>query len=75
MEISIEYCGACNYRPIASSLAIAIEKDLGIKPLLVHSTEIGALEVRVDNELIFSKKQTDHFPDHAGIIALLRKKK
>lgn len=42
MEISIEYCSTCNYRPIAAVLAMAIEKDVGIKPLLVHSKEIGA---------------------------------
>jgi selT/selW/selH-like putative selenoprotein len=70
MEISIEYCGTCNYRPISAGLAMATEKDLGIKPFLVHSKEIGALEVRVDNNLIFSKMQTGRFPDHAEVIAL-----
>jgi selT/selW/selH-like putative selenoprotein len=75
MEISIEYCGTCNYRPIAACLAMAIEQDAGIKPLLVHSKEIGALEVRVDRDLIFSKKQTGHFPDHAEVIALLKSRK
>jgi selT/selW/selH-like putative selenoprotein len=75
MEISIEYCGTCNYRPIAAGLAMAIERGLGIKPLLVHSMRMGALEVKVDNDLIFSKIQTGRFPDHAEIIALLREKK
>jgi selT/selW/selH-like putative selenoprotein len=75
MEISIEYCGTCNYRPMAAALAMAIEKDLGIKPLLMHSKEIGALEVRVEKEIIFSKMQTGRFPDHAEIIALLKARK
>jgi selT/selW/selH-like putative selenoprotein len=75
MEISIEYCGTCNYRPIAAGLAMAIEIDIGIKPLLVHSREIGALEVWVDNNLIFSKIQTGRFPDHAEVIALLKTRK
>jgi len=75
MEISVEYCGTCNYRPIAAALAIAIEKDIGIMPFLVHSREIGALEIRVDNDLIFSKKQTGRFPDHAEVIALLKSRK
>ena len=51
---------------------MAIEKDIGIKPLLVHSNEIGALEVRVDNNLIFSKMQTGRFPDLTAIIALIK---
>lgn len=75
MEISIEYCGTCNYRPIAAGLAMAIEKNTGIKPLLVHSKEIGALEVRADKDLIFSKKQTGRFPDHTEVIALLKTRK
>ncbi len=74
MTISIEYCGTCNYRPIAASLAMAIEKETGIKPLLVHSKEPGVLEVRVDSDLIFSKKQTGRFPDHAEVMVLLEKK-
>jgi selenoprotein W-related protein len=74
MAISIEYCGTCNYRPIAAVLAIAIEKETGIKPLLVHSREAGVLEVKVDSDLIFSKKQTGRFPDNAEVIALLKKK-
>ena len=68
MELSIEYCGTCNYRPIAASLAIAIERAVGIKPVLIHSTEAGAFEVIMNGERIFSKKESGRFPDHAGII-------
>jgi selT/selW/selH-like putative selenoprotein len=72
MEISIEYCGTCNYRPIAASLAFAIEKETGIKSVLVHSKEMGALEVKVGSELIFSKKQTGRFPDASKLVELLK---
>lgn len=75
LEISIEYCGTCNYRPIAAGLAMAIEKDIGIKPLLVHSKEIGALEVWVDKNLIFSKMQTGRFPNPVAVIALIKTRK
>ncbi len=67
IEISIEYCGTYNYRPIAASLAMAIEKETGIKPLLVHSKAIGALEVRINEELIFTKIKTGQFPDHSKV--------
>jgi len=75
MEISIEYCGVCNYRPIAASLAMAIERETGVKPLLVHSMKMGALEVRVGSDLIFSKVQSGRFPDHSEVIALLKERK
>ena len=72
MEISIEYCGTCNYRPIAASLAIAIEKETGVKPVLVHSQKTGALEVKVGSELIYSKIQTGRFPDASKLVELLK---
>lgn len=67
-KISITYCGTCNYRPIAASLARAIEAAIGIKPVLIHSSDIGALEVRFKDELIFSKSATGRFPDFTKVI-------
>lgn len=72
VKLSIEYCGTCNYRPIAASLALAIEKVLELKPELVHSRDIGAFEVKVNDELVFSKKEARVFPDHAQLIELLK---
>jgi selT/selW/selH-like putative selenoprotein len=67
-RMSISYCGTCNYRPIAASLAMVIEVETGIKPVLIHSSDIGAFEVRVNDELIFSKSATGRFPDFKKII-------
>jgi selenoprotein W-related protein len=66
-KISITYCGTCNYRPIAASFARAIEAETGIKPVLIHSPEIGAFEIMVNDELIFSKKTAGRFPDFTEI--------
>lgn len=74
MELAIEYCGVCNYRPIAANLARAIESATGIKAALIHSRDMGALEVKVDGELIFSKKKSDRFPDPSELIALIKEK-
>ena len=68
-RMSITYCGTCNYRPIAAGHARAIEAETGIKPVLIHSPDMGAFEVRVNDELIFSKSATGRFPDFAKIIA------
>ena len=67
-KISIAYCGTCNYRPIAASLARVIETETGLKPELVHSPEIGAFEVTISDELIFSKKAVGRFPDFTKVI-------
>ena len=74
MQISIEYCGTCNYRPIAATLSLAIQEAFGIKPVLVHSTKIGAFEVTVDGETIFSKSATGAFPSKEEIVDILRKR-
>lgn len=75
MKLTIEYCLLCNYRPIAAALAVAIEKGTGLKSELVPSRDAGALEVKLNEELIFSKKQTDRFPTPSEIVEILNKKK
>jgi selT/selW/selH-like putative selenoprotein len=67
-QISIAYCGTCNYRPAAASLARVIEAEIGVKPVLIHSSDIGAFEIRVNGELIFSKSATGRFPDFTDVI-------
>jgi selT/selW/selH-like putative selenoprotein len=67
-QISITYCGTCNYRPTAASLARAIEAETGIKPELIHSPEMGAFEVALNDDLIFSKSATGRFPDFTKIV-------
>ena len=73
-QMSITYCGTCNYRPIAAGLARAIEGETGIKPGIIHSPDIGAFEVRLNDELIFSKSATGRFPDFTKIIDVVKGK-
>ena len=71
MKVSIEYCVEWNYFPTASSLAAAIEKELGITPEYIKSGG-GVFEVVSDDKLIFSKKATGRFPSHEEIIEKLK---
>lgn len=71
MKISIEYCGTCNYRPMAAALAMAVKEATGVQAELLHSRDMGAFEVRVDGRLIFSKRQSGRFPENAEIIAAI----
>ena len=47
---------------------MAIERATGIKAVLVHSRDMGALEIMMNGVVIFSKKESGRFPDHAEII-------
>ena len=72
MKISIEYCGTCNYRPIAAALALMIEQATGIKADLVHSNRAGVFEITVDGVLVHSKYNTGVFPDNQEIVSSIR---
>lgn len=74
MQISIEYCGTCNYRPIAAALSMAIYEAFGVKSLLVHSSEIGVFKVIVDGETIYSKSVSGVFPSKEEIVAILKRR-
>ncbi|MCP4628609.1 MAG: SelT/SelW/SelH family protein [bacterium] len=72
MQLSIDYCITCNYRPMAASLAFSIKRVTGIEAVLNGSKTSGAFEVRIDQSLIFSKLQTNQFPDHALIVEMVK---
>lgn len=74
MRLSIEYCVTCNYRPIAASMAIVVKGATGIETDLVASSQMGAFEVSLDGELIFSKVKTSKFPDKEEILKLINER-
>ena len=75
MTVSIEYCGTCNYRPMAASLAMAIKAGTGLAVELIHSRETGAFEVAFDGEIIYSKKKAGQFPDAEKIVEDIRRRR
>jgi selenoprotein W-related protein len=46
---------------------------MGVKPQLIKGTG-GVFEVKVDDELVFSKKKTGRFPDPGEVAAKLQPK-
>lgn len=72
MPLTIEYCITCNYRPMAAALAMHIKRETGLDAVLAGSRAAGAFEVRLDEALIFSKLETNAFPDHGKIVRALR---
>ena len=66
MRVSIEYCMQWNYEPRALSLRDKLSNLFGIESKLIESGG-GVFEVKVNNNLIFSKKQLDRFPEEGEI--------
>ncbi|MCA9523621.1 MAG: Rdx family protein [Myxococcales bacterium] len=71
--ITIEYCKPCNYEPKAASVALRIKEELGVLPQLVSGSG-GVFEVRLDDQLVFSKKATGEFPNPTKLIEMLRQR-
>lgn len=56
--------------PRAAGLAEELEKGFGIRPALIKGGG-GIFEVKLDGELIFSKKQTGRFPAPGEVAATI----
>jgi selenoprotein W-related protein len=52
-------------------LAADIKRELKIETQLIKGSG-GAFEVVVNGKLIYSKKETGRFPEHAEILGVLR---
>ncbi len=55
---------------MATSLAAAIKKRVGIEPKLIEGAG-GVFDVKVDGKLIFSKHEVGRFPEDREILAAL----
>lgn len=70
MKISIEYCNVWNYLPRAAGLASELLEKYGksIDSLTMLPSGGGVYEIIKNDNLIFSKKKLDRFPDDGEII-------
>ena len=67
MKISIEYCAMWNYLPRASSLEVELTKDFPEADVSIISSGGGVFEISLDEDLIFSKKSLNRFPEDGEI--------
>ena len=65
LEIGVEYCVPCSYLSRTMWLVGDVLTDLqeDIKSLTLVPSSSGRFEWTVDGELVYSKAQTDRFPD------------
>ncbi len=73
-RVEITYCSACRFvlraTWLAQELLMTFDTDLGEVSLVPDSG--GIFEVRVDGELIWSKKNQGRFPDSKELKQLVR---
>lgn len=75
-KISIEYCTGWGYlgRAVALSRSILGQHKNEIKELKIIPSEGGVLEVSLNDELIFSKKELDRYPEKNEIEEIIKEK-
>ena len=70
MKIHLRYCSSWNYEPKAVSLAekVLTEYKQQINGLELEPSTGGCFEVTINGQLIYSKLETDEFPDEGSIV-------
>ena len=72
MDISILYWGVWNYKPQAVSLADELKKGLIEANVETVEGSGGVFEVTLNGSLIFSKKDTDRFPNEGEVLKSIK---
>ena len=70
MKVSIEYCTSWGYLNQALSLRESIERQFGIKAELIKGMG-GVFEISVNDNLLFSKKELNRFPNENEVEDLI----
>lgn len=74
--ITIEYCTGWGYlgRAVALTRSILNEQKEKISEVTLYPSSGGVFEINFNNELIFSKKELDRFPEKDEIEEIIRTK-
>lgn len=74
--ISIEYCTSWGYvdRAVALAKILLNEHKNDIKQLMLIPSSGGVFEVTLNDDLIFSKKELNRYPEEEEIETLIREK-
>lgn len=74
--VTIEYCTGWGYlgRAVALTRAILREHKENISEVTLYPSSGGVFEVTLNEELIFSKKKLDRYPEKDEIEEIIRTK-
>ena len=70
MKVSIEYCTSWGYLNQALSLRESIERQFGIKQVLIKTTT-SVCQYNFNSSIIFSKKELSRFPNENEVEDLI----
>lgn len=75
-KLSIEYCTSWAYlgRAVALARTILTEHKNGFKELTLIPSEGGVLEVVLNDELVWSKKELDRYPEKGEVEEIVKNK-
>ncbi len=73
-RVSILYCSQCNWMLRAAWLAQELLNTFGqdLGEVALQPGTGGVMEIRLDNELIFSRKEAGRFPESKELKQLIR---
>jgi len=76
MNIEIEYCVPCDYSDYALMAATELIKNFqhDINSLTLITGSKGIFDIKVNGEIMFSKKELNRYPKTGELIILLAEK-
>jgi selenoprotein W-related protein len=76
VKVTITYCSECGYEPQTLALTEALMKEFRheLAEIELIPWDEGSFDVTVDGELIHSMYREGGFPDHATVIAAVRRR-
>ena len=74
--LSIEYCTSWAYlgRAVALARTILTEHTNNVSELKLIPSEGGVLEVTLNDELVWSKKELDRYPEKGEVEEIIKEK-
>ncbi|KAK7872047.1 hypothetical protein R5R35_004551 [Gryllus longicercus] len=71
VNVSVEFCGGCGYRPKFEELADQIKSKVPSASVKGEEGRTGSFEVKVNEKLVYSKLMTMAFPDFENVVDIV----
>ncbi|XP_046838914.1 migration and invasion enhancer 1 [Vespa velutina] len=72
VKVNIEYCETCNYKPQFLDMVNLIEKNVPTAKVSGTEGKEGSFEIKINDELVYSKLQTLAFPDYEAVCETIK---
>ncbi|XP_008546798.1 migration and invasion enhancer 1 [Microplitis demolitor] len=72
IKIDVEYCGSCGHRKQFLEMSDLIKKDYPDVKISGEPGKQGSFEIKINDELIYSKLQTMAFPEYNEVVDVVK---